>query len=61
VKRICVFCGSSTGGHPGYADAARELATEPLLTGRTPAELLDRVTTWRPPALPRAWLDPTQI
>jgi uncharacterized protein (TIGR00730 family) len=28
-----------------------------LLTGGTPAELLDRVTTWRPPALPRAWLD----
>jgi hypothetical protein len=28
VTRICVFCGSSTGGHPGYAEAARELATE---------------------------------
>ena len=28
-----------------------------LLIGGTPAELLDRVTTWRPPALPRVWLD----
>lgn len=26
VKRICVFCGSSSGVHSGYADAARALA-----------------------------------
>ncbi len=25
LKRICVFCGSSSGGHPDYANAAREL------------------------------------
>jgi len=28
VKRICVFCGSATGGHPAYTAAARELGTE---------------------------------
>jgi len=26
MKRVCVFCGSSTGGDPVYAEAARELA-----------------------------------
>ena len=28
MTRICVFCGSSAGGRPAYADAARELGTE---------------------------------
>lgn len=28
-----------------------------LLSAGTPGELLDRVATWRPPALPGAWLD----
>jgi uncharacterized protein (TIGR00730 family) len=28
VKRLCVFCGSSTGVRPAYADAARALAAE---------------------------------
>jgi len=28
-----------------------------LLTAATPGELLDQVATWRPPALPGAWLD----
>jgi uncharacterized protein (TIGR00730 family) len=28
MKRICVFCGSSKGNRPGYADAARALAVE---------------------------------
>ena len=28
MKRICVFCGSGAGKHPGYAEAARELAAE---------------------------------
>jgi uncharacterized protein (TIGR00730 family) len=32
-----------------------------LLTAATPAELLDRVATWQPPPLPRAWLDPTEV
>jgi uncharacterized protein (TIGR00730 family) len=27
-RRICVFCGSNTGGRPAYAAAARELARE---------------------------------
>jgi uncharacterized protein (TIGR00730 family) len=31
-----------------------------LLFADTPAELLDRFERWRPPALPRAWLDPSQ-
>ncbi len=26
MRRICVYCGSSSGVHKGYADAARELA-----------------------------------
>jgi uncharacterized protein (TIGR00730 family) len=26
MQRICVYCGSSSGGHKGYSDAARELA-----------------------------------
>jgi uncharacterized protein (TIGR00730 family) len=28
VKRLCVFCGSSAGTRPEYADAARDLAAE---------------------------------
>jgi uncharacterized protein (TIGR00730 family) len=28
VKRLCVFCGSSIGGRPAYAAAARVLADE---------------------------------
>ncbi len=28
MPRICVFCGSSSGSHPGYAAAARALARE---------------------------------
>jgi len=28
VKRICVFCGSSEGARPAYADAARRLGAE---------------------------------
>ena len=28
MKRVCVFCGSSVGGRPAYASAARELASE---------------------------------
>jgi uncharacterized protein (TIGR00730 family) len=28
VKRVCVFCGSSVGGRPAYASAAREMAAE---------------------------------
>jgi uncharacterized protein (TIGR00730 family) len=27
MKRICVYCGSSSGGRPVYAEAARDLAT----------------------------------
>jgi uncharacterized protein (TIGR00730 family) len=26
MRRICVYCGSNTGAHPGYAEAAIELA-----------------------------------
>jgi len=26
VQRVCVYCGSNTGGRPAYADAARDLA-----------------------------------
>jgi uncharacterized protein (TIGR00730 family) len=28
MKRVCVFCGSARGAHPGYAEAARALAAE---------------------------------
>ena len=31
-----------------------------LLFADTPAELLDRFAAWQPPALPRAWLTPSQ-
>jgi hypothetical protein len=31
-----------------------------LLFADTPAELLDRLTAWRPPSIPRAWLSPSQ-
>ncbi len=31
-----------------------------LLFGATPAALLDRLAAWRPPAIARAWLDPSQ-
>jgi hypothetical protein len=32
-----------------------------LLFADTPAEALDRMTAYRPPVLPRAWLAPSQI
>ena len=32
MKRICVFCGSSAGSHPGYAEAAKSLGA--LLAAR---------------------------
>src|SRR5438128_6633041 len=31
-----------------------------LTVGATPGELLDAMEAWTPPALPRAWLDPSQ-
>ena len=31
-----------------------------LLFADTPSELLDRFAAWQPPALPRAWLTPSQ-
>lgn len=31
-----------------------------LVFGDTPAELLDRMTGWRPPSFTRAWLDPSR-
>ncbi|HEU5196110.1 MAG TPA: TIGR00730 family Rossman fold protein [Methylomirabilota bacterium] len=31
-----------------------------MLFGDTPAEVLDRMDAWQPPALPRAWLSPSQ-
>lgn len=31
-----------------------------LLFGHTPAELLDRIAAWRPPAIASAWLGPSQ-
>jgi len=31
-----------------------------LLFADTPGELLDRFAEWKPPVLPRAWLDPSQ-
>jgi hypothetical protein len=31
-----------------------------LTLGDTPGELLDAMEAWTPPALPRAWLDPSQ-
>jgi uncharacterized protein (TIGR00730 family) len=33
---------------------------ELMLFADTPAELLDRMTTWSPPDVPRAWLAPSQ-
>ena len=33
MKRLCVFCGSSAGVRPGYADSARALATELVRRG----------------------------
>lgn len=47
------------------AHAVREGFVRPeyaalLLFGGTPAELLDRLAAWRPPALARSWLDPSQ-
>jgi len=33
VSRLCVFCGSSAGGRPGYADAARRLGAELVARG----------------------------
>lgn len=32
-----------------------------LLTGKTPADLLDQLAAWSPPSVPRVWLDATQI
>jgi len=32
-----------------------------MLFADTPGELLDRMAAWQPPALPRAWLAPSQI
>jgi uncharacterized protein (TIGR00730 family) len=32
-----------------------------LLFGDTPGQLLDRMSAWTPPALPRAWLGPSQL
>lgn len=34
-KRVCVFCGSSTGKRDSYRDAALELAQELVKTSRT--------------------------
>ena len=31
-----------------------------LLFGDTPAEVLDKLTAWKPPSIPRAWLTPSQ-
>jgi uncharacterized protein (TIGR00730 family) len=31
-----------------------------MLFADTPSELLDRMTAWQPPALPRTWLSPSQ-
>jgi uncharacterized protein (TIGR00730 family) len=33
VSRLCVFCGSSVGARPAYAEAARELAAELVRRG----------------------------
>ena len=33
MSRLCVFCGSSAGGRPGYADAARRLGAELVARG----------------------------
>lgn len=27
IRRVCVFCGASSGAHPDYADAARQVGT----------------------------------
>ena len=32
-----------------------------LLTGEAPGELLERLTTWRAPGLPQAWLDAREL
>lgn len=34
IRRICVFCGSSTGGDPRYREAAEELARAIVASGR---------------------------
>jgi uncharacterized protein (TIGR00730 family) len=34
IRRICVFCGSSTGGDPRYGEAAEELARVIVASGR---------------------------
>jgi uncharacterized protein (TIGR00730 family) len=57
----------------GYFDGLFKLFTHAIAEGfvrreylgllvleDTPAALLDALRTWRPPALPRAWLDPSQ-
>ena len=33
MKRICVFCGSSVGADPAYAEAARRLGTAAVEQG----------------------------
>jgi len=48
-----------------FAHATREGFLRPeytqlLLFADTPSELLDRMTTWTPPTLPRTWLAPSQ-
>jgi uncharacterized protein (TIGR00730 family) len=35
MRRICVFCGSSPGGHPAYADAAQHMGREIVSRGLT--------------------------
>ena len=58
----------------GYWDGLRQLVgkavaegfvrpeyAELLMFAETPAALLDRFAGWRPPAIPRAWLDPSRV
>jgi uncharacterized protein (TIGR00730 family) len=35
MRRICVFCGSSSGNHPAYADAAQHMGREIVARGLT--------------------------
>ena len=52
---LLAFLGHATAEHfirPDYLDL--------LLFAATPADLLDRLTAWTPPALPRPWLSPSQ-
>ncbi len=58
----------------GYWDGLRQLVgqavaegfvrpeyAELLMFAETPAALLDRFAAWRPPDIPRAWLDPSRV